>query len=123
MNMRFWVSAVAEPKRIAAQVLTTSPMKVSTLGLMRDSASKRTIALRSTPQARPKALVQERHDDFGEEGLSGDGFAGDAFVVDEVAADIRLWPREARHRGPGHRGWWTALKFQTRVCRWACQSS
>src|SRR5579864_3509172 len=57
--MRFWLSAVAEPKRIAAQVLTTSPMKVRTLGLMRDRASQRTMVSSSTPQARPKALVQE----------------------------------------------------------------
>src|SRR6478752_5869226 len=59
MNMRFWLEALAEPNRIAAQVLTTSPMKVRTLGLMRESASQRTMVSRSTPQARPNADVQE----------------------------------------------------------------
>src|ERR1700741_1021923 len=59
MNMRFWFEALAEPKRIAAQVFTTSPMKVRTLGLMRESASQRTMVSSRTPQARPKALVQE----------------------------------------------------------------
>src|SRR2546423_15631504 len=70
MNMRFCVEKVAEPNRMAAQVLTTSPMKVRTLGLMRERASQRTMVLRRTPQARPKALVQERQPD-----LAG-GFAG-----------------------------------------------
>src|SRR5258708_18824013 len=56
--MRRCVRAVAEPKRIAAQVLTTSPMKVRTLGLMRERASQRTMVSSRTPQARPKALVQ-----------------------------------------------------------------
>ncbi len=56
--MRFWLLALAEPNRIAAQVLTTSPMKVRTLGLMRERASQRTIVSSRTPQARPKALVQ-----------------------------------------------------------------
>jgi hypothetical protein len=50
---------LADPKRIAAQVLTTSPMKVRTLGLMRDRASQRTMVSRRTPQARPKVEVQE----------------------------------------------------------------
>src|SRR5581483_2971421 len=59
MNMRFWLEAFAEPNRIAAQVFTTSPMKVRTLGLMRESASQRTMVSRRTPQARPKAEVQE----------------------------------------------------------------
>src|SRR5947208_11209199 len=59
MNMRFWLEAFAEPNRIAAQVFTTSPMNVSTLGLMRESASQRTMVSRRTPQARPKADVQE----------------------------------------------------------------
>src|ERR1700676_2374221 len=59
MNMRFWLEALAEPKRMAAQVLTTSPMKVRTLGLMRERASQRTMVSSRTPQARPKALVQE----------------------------------------------------------------
>src|SRR5215813_10670977 len=59
MNMRFWLEALAEPKRIAAQVLTSSPMKVRTLGLIRESASQRTMVSRRTPQARPKAEVQE----------------------------------------------------------------
>src|SRR5579864_168366 len=57
--MRFWFEALAEPNRIAAQVLTTSPMKVRTLGLMRESASQRTMVSSSTPHARPKALVHE----------------------------------------------------------------
>src|SRR5258708_3565073 len=39
-------------------VLTTSPRNVRTLGLMRARASHRTMASSSTPQARPKALVQ-----------------------------------------------------------------
>src|SRR5438270_1217954 len=59
MNMRFWLEALAEPNRMAAQVFTTSPMNVSTLGLMRESASQRTMVSRRTPQARPKADVQE----------------------------------------------------------------
>src|SRR5580704_3010787 len=58
MNIRFWFEAFAEPNRMAAQVLTTSPINVSTLGLMRESASQRTIVSSRTPQARPKALVQ-----------------------------------------------------------------
>src|ERR1700741_1006933 len=59
MNMRFWLLALAEPNRTAAQVLTTSPMNVRTFGLMRESASQRTIVSSRTPQARPKADVQE----------------------------------------------------------------
>src|SRR5215469_1425453 len=59
MNMRFWLLALAEPKRIAAQVFTTSPMKVRTLGLMRERASQRTMVSSRTPQARPKAEVQD----------------------------------------------------------------
>src|SRR5215472_373344 len=59
MNMRFWLLAFAMPKRNAAQVLTTSPIKVRTFGLMRESASQRTMVARRTPQARPKAEVQE----------------------------------------------------------------
>jgi hypothetical protein len=51
---------LAEPKRIAAQVLTTSPMKVRTLGFIRESASQRTMVSSRTPQARPKAEVQLR---------------------------------------------------------------
>src|SRR6478735_10816036 len=39
-------------------VFTTRPRKVSTLGLIRARASQRTIASSSTPQPRPKALVQ-----------------------------------------------------------------
>src|SRR3984957_5053442 len=56
--MRFWLEALAEPNRMAAQVLTTSPMKVRTLGLMRERASQRTMVSSRPPQARPKALVQ-----------------------------------------------------------------
>src|SRR5579862_193308 len=39
-------------------VFTTSPRKVSTLGLICARASQRTMASSSTPQPRPKALVQ-----------------------------------------------------------------
>src|SRR5579859_791106 len=59
MNMRFWFAALAEPNRIAAQVFTTRPINVSTLGLMRESASQRTMVSSRTPQARPKAEVHE----------------------------------------------------------------
>jgi hypothetical protein len=38
-------------------------MKVSTLGLMRDRASQRTMVASNTPQARPKALVHDLADD------------------------------------------------------------
>src|SRR3982074_1719250 len=100
--MRFCVSAVAEPKRIAAQVLTTSPMKVSTLGLMRDSASHRTMVSRSTPQARPKALVH----DFQCGDLVGEGF-------DSEEADIRLSPLRAQPR----RESWTGAEFPFRASR------
>src|SRR5450631_589406 len=56
--MRAWFCAVAYPKKNAAQALTTSPIKVSTLGLTRVSASQRTMVRNKTAQARPKALVQ-----------------------------------------------------------------
>src|SRR5215469_7727398 len=59
MNMRFWLLALAEPNRIAAQVFTSSPMKVRTFGLMRESASQRTMVSSKTPQARPNAEVQD----------------------------------------------------------------
>src|ERR1039458_1012108 len=98
--MRCCVRAVAEPNRIAAQVFTTSPMKVSTLGLMRDSASQRTMVSSSTPQARPKALV---HD------MLGDRF-GDVFGE----ADIRRPPFRARPR----RGSCSGLGFPVLACRW-----
>src|SRR5579863_2360970 len=99
MNMRFCVPAVAEPNRIAAQVLTTSPMKVSTLGLMRDRASQRTMVLSSTPQARPKALVQLRHPVAFDGGAADTDDATEAvatgvFDAEEVA--IRLSPLSAR---------------------------
>src|SRR5438270_12152091 len=61
--MRRWLLALAEPNRIAAQVLTSNPMKVSTLGLMRESASQRTMVSSRTPQARPKADVQLMEDE------------------------------------------------------------
>src|SRR5579864_9268714 len=76
--MRRWLEALAEPKRIAAQVLTTSPMKVRTLGLMRESASQRTMVSSSTPQARPKALVQE------------------ALIGDSLPSSKNLSPRRTR---------------------------
>src|ERR1700716_1842703 len=100
--MRFCVSAVAEPKRMAAQVFTTSPMKVSTLGLMRDSASQRTIVSRSTPQARPKALV---HD------LQCADLVGEDF--DSQDADIKLSPLRAQPR----RESWTGAGFPFRASR------
>src|SRR5436189_4502615 len=56
--MRCWLCAVAYPKKNAAQALTTSPMKVSTLGLIFVRASQRTIVLSRTAHALPKALVQ-----------------------------------------------------------------
>src|ERR1700757_2608999 len=59
MNMRFWFEALAEPNKKAAHVLTTNPMKVRTLGLMRERASQRTMVSSRTPQARPKAEVHE----------------------------------------------------------------
>src|ERR1700733_5237459 len=43
---------------MAAMGLTTKPINVSTLGLIRDSASQRTIIFSNLPQARPKAEVQ-----------------------------------------------------------------
>src|SRR5580693_4553939 len=94
MNSRFWLPAAAEAKRMAAQVLTTSPINVRTLGLMRDSASQRTMVSSSTPQARPKALVHE----MCEEGADVEVDAEVVAVVDdEVAgeADIRLPPLSA----------------------------
>src|SRR5208282_1317965 len=95
MNSRFWLPAAAEAKRIAAQVLTSSPMNVSTLGLMRDRASQRTMVSSSTPQARPKALVHEM-DDEGDVGDDAEDEA-EALDDDEVAgeADIRLPPLSA----------------------------
>src|SRR5271170_7109522 len=103
--MRLWVRAVAEPKRIAAQVLTTSPMKVRTLGLMRESASQRTMVSSSTPQALPKALVQLWFDDL----LADELGAGDAVVA------IMRPPFRARPR----RGWWSGSGSPARACRWA----
>src|SRR3979411_3189493 len=100
--MRLWFSAVAEPKRMAAQVFTTSPMKVSTLGLMRDSANQRTMVSSSTPQARPKALVH----DFQCGDLVGEDF-------DSEDADIKLSPLRAQPR----RESWTGAEFPFRACR------
>src|SRR3979411_1064317 len=100
--MRLWFSAVAEPKRMAAQVFTTSPMKVSTLGLIRDSASQRTMVSRSTPQARPKALVH----DF----QCGDL---DCRAFDCREFDIKLSPLRAQ---PRHESW-TGAEFPFRACR------
>src|ERR1700752_3419690 len=76
--MRFWFAAFADPNRIAAQVLTTSPMKVRTLGLIRESASQRTMVSSRTPQARPKAEVQ------------------DALIGDPSSLPKNLQPRTAR---------------------------
>src|ERR1700736_3662403 len=56
--MRAWLSALAYPKRNAAIMFTTRPMKVRTFGLTRARASRWTMASSRTPQARPKALVQ-----------------------------------------------------------------
>src|SRR5258708_36850616 len=100
--MRLWFSAVAEPKRMAAQVFTTSPIKVSTLGLMRDSASQRTMVSSSTPQARPKALVHDLQ--------CGDLDCGDTDCVD---IDIRLSPLRAQ---PRHESW-RGAGFPFRACR------
>src|SRR5437879_11128439 len=100
--MRFWFAAVADPNRTAAHVFTTNPMKVSTLGLMRDSASQRTMVSRSTPQARPKALVH----DF----QCGDLDCGDTDCVD---IDIKLSPLRAQPR----RESWRGAEFPFRACR------
>src|SRR5580693_9658559 len=89
MNMRFWFEALAEPNRMAAQVLTTNPMKVSTLGLMRERASQRTMVSSRTPQARPKALVQLCQ---WERGLVEVVDTLDAAAVGRDEEDIRLWP-------------------------------
>src|ERR1700721_148482 len=86
--MGLWVGALAEPKRIAAQVLTTNPMKVRTLGLMRERASQRTMVSSRTPQARPKARVQLRQWGWG----LGGGATLDAAAVGSDEEDIRLWP-------------------------------
>src|SRR4030088_2659242 len=56
--MRAWLSALAYPKRNAAIMFTTRPMKVRTFGLTRARARRWTMASRRTPQARPKALGQ-----------------------------------------------------------------
>src|SRR5258708_17132090 len=87
---------------MAAQVFTTSPIKVSTLGLMRDNASQRTMVSRSTPQARPKALVHDLdiHD----------------LAIHDLAIknlDIRLSPLPAQ---PRHESW-TGSEFPFRACR------
>src|SRR5258708_4765039 len=106
MNRRFCVENVAEPKRMAAQVFTTNPMKVRTLGLMRESASQRTMVLRRTPQARPKALVQERQPDFAGDFAGGCGGC-DLMAVDGGAVAIRPWPLFPRLlRRRRCRGWW-----------------
>src|ERR1700691_6164350 len=98
--MRRWGRAVAGPNRIAAHVFTTSPMNVSTLGLMRDSASQRTMVSSSTPQARPKALVQLREDP-----LRGDPLREVELRFGDDA--IRRPPSRARPR----RGSWSGLEF------------
>src|ERR1700728_1612472 len=82
MNMRFWLEALAEPNRMAAQVLTTRPMKVRTLGLMRESASQRTMVSSRTPQTRPKALVQLR---------DGDPDEGSAIYAPAFSGSISSW--------------------------------
>src|SRR6266853_3101423 len=111
MNMRLWLAALAEPKRMAAQVLTTSPMKVRTLGLMRERASQRTMVSSRTPQARPKALVHDLADDRLTDG-----------VVDDAA--IRLWPRHlplgsVRFRSTQHRREWCGgSESPSPVCHW-----
>src|ERR1700738_595524 len=95
--MRRWFAAVAEPNRIAAQVLTTNPMNVSALGWRRDNASRRTIVSSSTPQARPKALVHDLQ-------------CGDLDCTD---MDIRLSPLLAQ---PRHESW-RGAEFPFRACR------
>src|SRR5579863_3147632 len=100
--MRFWFDAFADPNRIAAHVFTNNPMKVSTLGLMRESASQRTMVSSNTPQARPKALVQLWEDQliFGD--LFGD--AGSAIR----RPPFRSWLR---------REWYSGSGFRVRACR------
>src|ERR1035441_6536181 len=56
--MRRWCAPFAYPNKTAAWVFTSNPIRVRTFGLMRDSASRRTIESSSTPQARPTPLVQ-----------------------------------------------------------------
>src|ERR1700743_3139285 len=56
--MRLALAALAWPKKNAATILITSPMKVRTLGEMRGRARPYTIRSKSQPHARPKALVQ-----------------------------------------------------------------
>src|SRR2546430_13846455 len=120
--MRLWLPALAEPNSTAAQVFTTSPMNVSTLGLMRDRASQRTMVLSNTPQPRPKALVQEpvhdrvddpEEDDRDEDDVDDTGSDDGALEEEDFAAagveegagvaemDIRLWPLLA----PPRREW------------------
>src|SRR5579864_7978276 len=98
MNMRFWLEALAEPNRMAAQVLTTSPMKVRTLGLMRESASQRTMVSRRTPQARPKADVQEWliEDDL----RKAISLRGAQRYTDEGSTPFFLVPIRGRDRSP-----------------------
>src|ERR1700733_6679844 len=119
MNMRFWLEALAEPNRMAAQVLTTRPMNVSTLGLMRESASQRTMVSSRTPQARPKALVQLRLGVF---------FEGELLSDADLSAELRSGSSRLRlvmsptKRPPfpnrPRRGWWTDSEFRARACRW-----
>jgi hypothetical protein len=54
-------------------------MNVSTLGLMRESASQRTMVSSKTPHARPKALVQDR---FGESAILGFCLFRTGLIVD-----------------------------------------
>src|SRR5579864_8852254 len=95
MNIRFWLVALADPNKIAAQVLTTSPMKVRTLGLIRESASQRTMVSSRTPRARPKALVQL----LGSQDLGVPEVGGEDFETSDMEGEVdisRLPPRLCR---------------------------
>src|ERR1700733_4362567 len=91
-------------------------MKVSTLGLMRDRASQRTIVLRSTPQARPKGLVQVLHPvGFARGAAETDALGTGEFEAE--AGDIRLSPLSVRRFPPG-RVWCRDGESPARGCHW-----
>src|SRR4051794_14565353 len=136
MNMRLWLEALAEPNRTAAQVLTTNPINVRTLGLIRERASQRTMVSRRTPQARPKAEVQETligrtswkksssetHEPQGtarctEENLSSIPPRSVVRFVVHVTCDFTpalLWDFRSRRRG-----WCLSSGLPIRAYRWA----
>ena len=57
-EMEYKLVTSEESDVAAGKISTTSPINVSTLGLIRDNASQRTMMFNNFPQARPKALVQ-----------------------------------------------------------------